>query len=596
MELTRRQKRTLEKFSKNKSIEELANITKLPKETIESYLKKNNETKSRLDIDLKKFSLRIWIKQNYLFLIFFTVLVIIAYTNSLGNQFLSDDIGIIRDNNIIGTLKYTFADPLVCLRVVFYTVILKLFGRNPVFFRLMNIFFHLGSIYLFFFIISCTFSKKIAIFATSIFAVHPILIENVTWISGGFYPQYGFFLLLSLYFYILSQKFDRRYFWSIFFFFIALLSAERSIFYPAVLILWELCFGNLRQNWKRICPFFIVGFFWGIVYVSSRVKFRAYELTANFYQKRSFANPLVQLPVAISSYFELIFWPKNLTLYHSELNFSKINFAIRFLTTLSFLCIVIYSFFKNKPIFFWLAFFIITLSPALTPLNISWVFAERYVYLGSIGIFVTIAYLIEKGKKYYKEEKFYYVILVLLLIPLITRTIVRNIDWTDQDHLWLAAAKTSPSSHQNHNNLGDYWARHGDFQKAVEEFQRAIELLPNYADAYHNMGTSYHQLGKDDLALASYERAIYFNPNLWQSYQNIGAILFGRGDIENAEKFYQKAAEINLNSSVLHTALGIINLKKGDMQKAHNEFGIAVELDPANQEAKAGFLQTQPKN
>lgn len=593
--LTRRQKREIIRLSKSKSNVEIASIMGVNLDVVRKYLNlavlNNNPQRAgtSVTINLKK-----WSKENSVFLFSFFLLIIIAYANSIGNRFLSDDIGIIEQNKLLGTNKFIFELPLLFLRPFFYSIIFKIFGRNPVFFRLMNIFFHFGSTCLFYFIISniATF-KKIAFFAAILFCIHPIMVESVTWISGGYYPQYGFFLLLSLSLYLVSKdnKKITKFSWLAYVF--ALVSAERSIIFPAILFTWEICFGNLKKYWKKILPYCFLSLFWLLAMVTVQLSSRIQAMQTMYYQKRSLANPLVQIPVALSSYFELIFWPKNLTLYQSELNFSKINFVFRVIATFIYFSSLIYTYFKNKPVFFWLSFFIITLSPSLTPLNISWVFAERYAYLGSMGIFVTLTYLFYEAKKYYRSEKIYFSFLILLMIPLTVRTIVRNVDWTDQDHLWLAAEKTSPSSHQNHNNLGDYWARHGDFQKAVEEFQKAIDLLPNYADAYHNMATSYHQLGKDDLALASYQKAIYFNPNLWQSYQNIGAILFTRGDIENAEKFYAKAAEINPNSSMLHTALGIINLKKGNLKEANKEFEIAVNLDPQNQEAKNGFLQTK---
>ena len=101
----------------------------------------------------------------------------------------------------------------------------------------------------------------------------------------------------------------------------------------------------------------------------------------------------------------------------------------------------------------------------------------------------------------------------LHLFALSVRTITRNADWKNQDTLWLATAKTSPSSPQNHNNLGDYYGRQGDLEKAAEEFKTAIKLKPNYGDAYHNLANIYHQMGEDDLAIENYRKALSFNPN-----------------------------------------------------------------------------------
>ena len=141
---------------------------------------------------------------------------------------------------------------------------------------------------------------------------------------------------------------------------------------------------------------------------------------------------------------------------------------------------------------------------------------------------------------------------------------VRNIDWKDEDHLWLAAAKASPSSPQNHNNLGDYYARHGDLEKAAEEFKKAIELKPNYGDAYHNLANTYQKMGKIAEAIENYQKALSFNPRLWQSYQNLAALYFEQQDFESARENLEKAIGLNSQEANLYlkdSAEKPVNLK-----------------------------------
>ena len=184
-------------------------------------------------------------------------------------------------------------------------------------------------------------------------------------------------------------------------------------------------------------------------------------------------------------------------------------------------------------------------------------------------------------------KKITFIIFFLLLSALSARTVTRNIDWKNQDNLWLSASRTSPSSHQNHNNLGDMYARQGNFQKAIEEFQKAIELKPDYGDAYHNLANVYHQIQKDDLALENYQKALSFNPNLWQSYQNIAAIYFTQQKFDLAKEFMEKAIKINPENIDLHTNFGILYLNIKDEQKAKEEFEKALQIDPQNQKAKS---------
>lgn len=581
MHLTRKQKRQVEKLFKIKNSPEIARILNVPEDAVISYLPRSQPNK------IQEFALKTWLKENYLILILLAVLVFAFYLNGLNNEFLSDDIATIRDNVEIGTWKFAFSRPFVFLRGFLYFLTYNLFGRVPAAFRFPNMLFHIGVTWLFYFLICKTISKKIAIFSSTIFTVHPIISEAVTWISGGYYPMYGFFILLSLVFYSMSKKTDRIFYFSLVAFLFALFTSERSVYFPGILIIWEICFGDIRQNWKRTIPFFALSGIWGLFFIYGAVGERISILQNSYYQKSTSQNPFFQIPVAISSYLELIIWPKALTLYHSEMNFSKINFALRFITTTGYFASLIYFFKKNKTLFFWLSFLFITLSPFLTPLGISWVVAERYVYLGSMGIFIAIGLLLEKIlQKINQNTILFYFITALLVLPLGIRTIYRNVDWKNQDNLWLAAEKYSPSSPQNHNNLGDLYARWGQLDKAIFYFKRATELQVNYGDAFHNMANVYAQKGDFQTAAKNYQKAIECNPNLWQSYQNLGSIFFQQGNYTKAEEAFEKSIQIYPQNPGLHYALGVTYANLNRKTEAENEMKIALQLDPQYSQAQ----------
>lgn len=121
--------------------------------------------------------------------------------------------------------------------------------------------------------------------------------------------------------------------------------------------------------------------------------------------------------------------------------------------------------------------------------------------------------------------------------------------------------KNCPNSPQNHNNLGDYYSRHGDFDQAIIHFKRAIELNPQYGDAFHNLGTTYQQKKDIPNAIASYERAIATNPNLWQSYQAIGYLLFIQNKFTEAETVLRKALKIAPQEPNIRRNLAIVLVK-----------------------------------
>ena len=286
------------------------------------------------------------------------------------------------------------------------------------------------------------------------------------------------------------------------------------------------------------------------------------------------------------SYIQLIFWPDKLTLYHSEMVFTPLQFGFMVLITLSLFASIGTSYFKNKQIFFWLSFFVISLLPTLTPFGISWIVAERYVYLGSIGIFFVISYSLVYLVKNEKTKIIGYLLFVICLLGLMTRTIIRNMDWRNEDTLWTSMIRTSPSDPKTHNNLGDMYGRQGNMQKSMEEFKRAIEINPNYADAYHNLGNVYINTKKYELAMKSYQKAASINPNLWQSYQNIAAIYFSAKQYDKALENMDRAIKINPNESGLYMNLAVIYLQMGNKVKAKVVVLKALEIEPNNEKAK----------
>ncbi len=496
------------------------------------------------------------------------VLVLTAYLGSLNNAFVADDVPIILNNDRIDKPDFIFSNPLTLFSGVLYLSIVKIFGRLPFAFRAVNILFHLGNVWVVYFLLRILFNSKIAFFAAAILATHPLQTEGITWISGGMYTRYSFFLLLALLLYILNDaREDKKFYWaSIGSFALALLNSEKAMVFPFILLALEFAYQGLKKNWRRLIPFFALGGAWALIYIG-KIGERVSNLQTAHYQTPQTLNPLAQIPVAISSYLELIFWPKNLTLYHSEMSFSSVEFYSRAIVFLIFLGTVAWTYRKNRPAFFWLSFFSISLLPTLTPFGVSWIVAERYVYLGSLGIFTTAALTVERITKKISgryqlvgRSSNLYVILVLLLLPLTIRTVVRNRDWKTQDTLWLAAAKTSPSSPQNHNNLGDLYGRRGDLQRSAEEFQKAIELKPGYADAYHNLANTYQQMGKIEEAIENYQKAAEINPNLWQSCQNLAAIYFEREEFELAKEWMEKAVAANPENPNLQRNLEIIYL------------------------------------
>jgi len=610
MSLTRAQKKYLKKNLKRFSLAKIAADLGVSEEEIFRFLKSHwrkekyrkflAKARHPRGVSLPKVrfhpgggtGFKEWFKQNWKALAFLAFLIFTVYLNSLGNDFVSDDIPVIKDNPEIGKISYFWKPPYfnINLRLLIVFLTHKIFGLNPAFYRLSNILFHLGSVWIIYLLIACFFSSPVPFFTAGIFAVHPILTEAVTWISGGPYPYATFLILLSFFLYILSIKRKKLYLFSILAFILSLMSYPSATVFSLILLTFEVTFGNIRKNWKKLIPFFALSGVWGLLHLG-KIGQRVTALETAYYQKPGIDSPLIKIPIAVTSYFELIFWPKNLTLYHSEeFYFSQIEYFLRLGLLILFLGAIVYFFRKDRRIFFWLSFFLIALSPTLTPLRIAWWVAERYIYLAALGIFVIAGLGILKIGQKFKNQELSWIIFALVILILSGRTILRNMDWKNQDTLWIATAKTSPRSPKNHNNLGDYYFRHGEYEKAIEEFKTAIELNPNYGDAYHNLANVYRQIGNTEEAIANYKKALSFNPNLWQSHQNLASRYFELGEYELALQELEKAVKINPQNPALYVNLGILYLQLEEKEKAKEAYQKALQLDPQNQRAKEGLL------
>ncbi|MBU4466987.1 hypothetical protein KKF47_02910, partial [Patescibacteria group bacterium] len=185
------------------------------------------------------------VSQNKKQLIFLCFLVLVVYANALNNEFVSDDKSIlITDFNNTSEI---FSQPALFLRALPYFIINLFFGKNPFFFRFLNIGWHILAVSSIYLIVNLLRNKEEALAVSTLYAVHPVVVESIAWISGGGYAQYSAFFLLSFLFYILSRENKKYYYFSLAAFLMSLLSAEKSFVLSAMFLVYQLSFENIRR-------------------------------------------------------------------------------------------------------------------------------------------------------------------------------------------------------------------------------------------------------------------------------------------------------------------------------------------------------------
>jgi len=595
MSLTYSQKQFVQKQYPEKPIEQIAKDLGVSERKIHQHIDKNQsyfEQKKQKEQEgaehIKEAKgFKEWIKIHWINLAILAGLIIIVYINAFTADFVSDDIqGYVELEQMLKSPSYIFHNPSFTLRSLEIYIAYQIGGLSPFFFRIYNFIAHIGFVWMVYAIVPF-FSKKkyLPFFVASLSAVHPMMAESVTWISGGIYSQAGLYIMISFFLYIKNLKKNSMYYslvsWVLF---VAALSlSEKVIAFPLILLLYEYCYNRLA-DWKKVIPYFGLSIMWVIVLIPAITPRMNYlSATNGTGDTVHIYNPLTQIPIALGTYFKLFIFPRHLTLYHSDFYRSTFELAIIIILFFAYIGGLIYTFFTDKKIFFWFAFFVTSILITLNPFGLSWVVAERYIYFGSTAVFFITSYYIHKLVDSEKYKTLGFVIFVLLIVGFSIRTLVRNHDWRNVDNLWIATGKASPSDPKTHNNLGDMYARHGEMEKAIAEFSEAIRLNPGYAAAYYNIGNTYKHMKKDEEAAKYFKQSIEINPGIWQGYMNLAVYHFDKGEYDVAEQYIIGGIKADPRIAPLHANLGVIYMMKNKPVEGKASFMKALELDPQNE-------------
>jgi len=397
-----------------------------------------------------------------------------------------------------------------------------IFGvSSPVPFHLYSLVWYLLSLVSVFVFVHLLWGEKIAKYVSIFFAFMPIHVEAVSWISGKPYVMFAVFFLWTFNFFLQWRKSeDKKYLWW-FWIFLALTVKMDVIRSPGLVLalgLYILLFD--REMLSRVKAKYVLGILGGIglsfVLMWPTIERRVMAINGGASGSALWSNPFEQYPTVVAKYLQLSLVPTGLTLYHTLFAFPIwLNWVI----LISFLSLILVYLKIDKRVSFSLLFIFLVSVGSMAPMKVGWWVAERYLFLGSLGVAMFMGLVLEKLSTYWKYLP------VLILVPLLSwygyLVLMRNYDWSTNHNLWVKTVEVSPNSHNAWNNIGDDYDKLGDYQKAIESFTKSTEMKPDYADAYHNRANIYYKIGDFENAAKSYQIAIEKNPLLKQSYMSL---------------------------------------------------------------------------
>ncbi|MEX2379508.1 MAG: tetratricopeptide repeat protein [Vicingaceae bacterium] len=530
-------------------------------------------------------------------LLFIFLLSLIAFFPGLNNEFthLDDQVQVV-ENSTIQKLDWTniraiFSSTSVGmyqpLSSLLYAITYQFNGADAFNFHLLSLLFHFFNIFLIYSLLQKLNIDKInALLLTAVFALHPMQVESVSWVSAFSNLTYSCFYLAALIKYRDFQRNNRgrQFALTLLFFILALLSKSTAVTLPLLLLASDYFEDHKikSKNWLNKLPFFALSIGFGLITIFSRESAgHLSDLSVQF----DWFDRIFLVSYSVLFYpFKWIF-PFELSAFYPYPELSNGLLPWIYYASTVALIVAFWLIWKHRKrtyLLFGALIYLLSISVVLQIIPVgNQLTTDRYIYLPMLGLLIMIYELI-RSIQIRKLLPLFGIWTLLLLLASHQRTKV----WTNDQLIWEDVIEKHPNVAQAYNNLGSYLLQKGQAQKAFNHFNKAVQLKPYYADALSNRGNLYSQQGKTQKALNDFNQAIKLRPHA-DAYFNRANEYVRLGKLRKAIKDYIASTELNASpDTYTNWAYALLQLKQ--TKEAEDKLQKALQLNP--QFAQAHFL------
>jgi tetratricopeptide (TPR) repeat protein len=495
----------------------------------------------------------------------------------------------------------------------------RVWGEGPLGYHLVNVLLHSINAVLLFRALKWL-SVPGAGLAAALFAVHPVNVESVAWISEQKNTLAMLFCLLSVLCYLrfdgvsptapsvpgpvgggqATAAHDRgRWYWlALGAFVLALLSKTSAAPLPFLLfgLAWWRHGQVQRRDIARSVPFFCASVSVGLIsqwFETHRAIGADFVPTEGFWTRLAGAGYAAWfylykaiLPIDLRPIYPR--WKVDATQWYSWLPLLLVGLGAhacwRYRLSLS----------KGPTLS--LGYFLTMLLPVLGFLDINFMMysrvADRWQYFAIIGpISLAAAAMFPARGLTDKRRRWTIAFSGALLCVLGILTYGQCGIYGDPLTFWQTALAGNPDSSIAHNNLGTVLIERGRLDEAKAHFERVLAMDPEHAMAHYNLGGVLRQQGQVDEAQAQFERAVDIAPGNAEAQLNLAELQADKGQLAEATAHFQRALELEPENAEAHSAVGLALLRQGQLDQALSHLQRAVEIRPAFAEAHGNLAR-----
>jgi tetratricopeptide (TPR) repeat protein len=434
----------------------------------------------------------------------------------------------------------------------------------------------------------------------ALWALHPVQVESVAWISELKNTQSCLFFLLAVWFFLRWIANDtpgagrgRNYAFTLLCAVLAILSKPSTVMLPVVL---AFCWWWMKGRWSWrigawLAPFFAVSAIasgWTIW----EQKYHSFARGAEWNQ--SWAERLIIAGRAIWFYLGKLFWPDPLIYIYPRWKIDPTQ-VVAYLpgVAAAALLVGLWRFRRSwaRPGFFAYGCFLALLFPVLGFFSVyffrySFV-SDHFQYLASLGPAALAGAAITLAPRPWADHqpRYWWTLGGVLLLGLGVLSWRQCRMYHDDDTLWLTTRGRNPTCWMAQNFVGKISASAGRYQESLPFYEEALRLDPDSFEVQYNLSIALRETGRIEEAMDHCERSLQLQPGFPEANYDLGVMLAGLGRPVEAAAHYEEVLRIKPDYVDAHINLGVILVSLGRPQEAIAHYEAALRLRPNSADA-----------